>query len=353
MFKWLKSKFFKSKNDDKYQLGLKKTKASFLDFQTLLKQSNNIEQSLLQALESLLIQADFGTKTILFLMQSIKDEINQFQIKNPQKLPSVVVSKMFDLYQNMKNMKDTLESSQEQEQEKQKIKQNQSPNSTNPKDTFTSQNNFPQMYLFTGVNGVGKTTTIGKMAEALKQEGKKVLLIAADTFRAGAVAQLQIWAKRVGVEVFCKPLPTHPASVIFEGIEFAKSQNYDIILCDTAGRLQNKTNLMQELAKINRVICKHLPASNLQTFLVLDATTGQNALNQVDLFNQATPLSGAILTKLDGTSKGGIIFAIKYLYNLPTKYIGVGEKAQDLITFDVKNYLFNLFEGFFTSEDIL
>ncbi|MFT2804668.1 signal recognition particle-docking protein FtsY [Candidatus Phytoplasma asteris] len=351
MFKWLKSKFFKNKNNDKYQLGLKKTKASFLDFQTLLKQSNNIEKTLLQALESFLIQADFGTKTTLFLMQAIKDEINQFQIKNPQKLPSVVVSKMLDLYQNMKGMKGILESPQEQDKEQEK--QNQDSNPTNPKDTFQSQNNLPQMYLFTGVNGVGKTTTIGKMAEALKQEGKKVLLIAADTFRAGAVEQLQIWAKRVGVEVFCKPLPAHTTSVIFEGIELAKSQNYDIILCDTAGRLQNKTNLMQELAKINRVICKHLPASNLQTFLVLDATTGQNAINQVDLFNQATPLSGAILTKLDGTSKGGIVFAIKYLYNLPTKYIGVGEKSQDLITFDVKNYLFNLFEGFFTSEDIL
>lgn len=167
MFKWWKSKFFKSKNNDKYQLGLKKTKASFLDFQTLLKQSNHIEQSLLQALESLLIQADFGTKTILFLMQAIKDEINKFQIKNTQKLPAIVVSKMFDLYQNMTNMKDTLENSQEQ------AKQNQGPNPTNPKDTFTSQNNFPKMYLFTGVNGVGKTTTIGKMAELLKKEGNK------------------------------------------------------------------------------------------------------------------------------------------------------------------------------------
>ncbi|WP_349401952.1 signal recognition particle receptor FtsY [Candidatus Phytoplasma solani] len=334
MFQWFKKKFFQNKNNDKYQLGLGKTKDIFTNFEILLKESKNIEHSLLSALENILITSDFGVKTTLFLMQTIKVELNQSNIKETHKLPPIIIEKMLQLYQD--NSKEFL--SENIVIDDSKIHQN----SLNQK--------IPQMYLFVGINGVGKTTTIGKMATKFKQEGKKVLLIAGDTFRAGAIEQLKIWGKRSKTQVFEKIGSTSPSSVIFEGLQYAKKNDYDVILCDTAGRLQNKTNLMQELAKIKRVILKHLPLKNLQSFLVLDANTGQNALNQVELFNAAVPLMGAILTKLDGTSKGGIVFAIKHLYGLSTKYIGLGEQPEDLIAFDIQNYLFHLFQNFFPEK---
>ncbi|CAM12161.1 Signal recognition particle-docking protein [Candidatus Phytoplasma australiense] len=327
MFQWFKNKFFKKKNSDKYQLGLAKTKGNFVNFETLLKEAKNIEESLLSALENILIESDFGVKTTLFLMQSIKNYLNQSNIKEARQLPSIIIKHLLHLYQDSS-------------------KQSQTPIlNTNSKTTLTD----PQMYLFVGVNGVGKTTTIGKMATKLRQEGKKVLLVAGDTFRAGAVEQLKIWGNWSQTEVFAKEgtLFPSPSSVIFEGLQYAKKNAYDVVLCDTAGRLQNKANLMQELAKIQRVILKHLNPENLQSFLVLDANTGQNALNQVELFNEAVPLTGAIITKLDGTSKGGIVFAIKHLYNLSIKFIGLGEKPEDLVDFDIQNYLFHLFNNFF------
>ncbi|MBP5835961.1 signal recognition particle-docking protein FtsY [Candidatus Phytoplasma meliae] len=352
MFKWLKKKFFPNKDKYKYQLGLQSTKNNFANFQTLLKETKNIEESLLQSLENILIQSDFGVKTTLFLMQSIKDYLKKTNIKDALKLPSIILEQMLHLYENCA-ISDSLfaKSVNSRGVATDKLASNcDLDNTLEPKMANPA---FPQVYLFIGVNGVGKTTTIGKIAIKLKKEGKKVLLIAGDTFRAGATAQLQIWGKRASSEVFAKHGVVSPSNVTFEGLQLAKNEKYDVVLCDTAGRLQNKTNLMQELAKIRRVVLKHLPLENLQSLLVLDATTGQNALNQVALFNEAVPLTGAILTKLDGTSKGGMVFSIKYLYNLPIKYIGLGEKPEDLIDFEIQNYLFHLFENFFPKSYLL
>ncbi|MBS2126134.1 signal recognition particle-docking protein FtsY ['Fragaria x ananassa' phyllody phytoplasma] len=352
MFKWLKKNFFPNKDKDKYQLSLQSTKNNFANFQTLLKETKNIQESLLQSLENILIQSDFGVTTTLFLMQSIKDYLKKTNIKDALKLPSIILKQMLHLYENCAISKlSSVKSVNSHDVTSDKLASNC--NLDNTLEPKVANPMFPQVYLFIGVNGVGKTTTIGKMAIKLKNKGKKVLLIAGDTFRAGAVTQLQIWGKRAASKVFAKHGVTSPSNVIFEGLQLAKKEQYDVVLCDTAGRLQNKMNLMQELAKINRVVLKHLPLENLQSLLVLDANTGQNALNQVAVFNEVVPLTGAILTKLDGTSKGGIVFSIKYLYNLPIKYIGLGEKLEDLIDFEIHNYLFHLFENFFPKSHLL
>lgn len=197
----------------------------------------------------------------------------------------------------------------------------------------------PTVILVIGVNGAGKTTTIGKLAHRYKQEGKKVLLCAADTFRAAAVDQLKVWAERADVEIIAQKEGADPAAVVFDGMKAAKARNSDVIICDTAGRLQNKQNLMQELAKISRVIDRELPDAHRETILVLDATTGQNATHQANEFNKVAEISGIALTKLDGTAKGGIAIAITSGYNIPVKLIGVGEKIDDLIDFDTREFV--------------
>ena len=211
-------------------------------------------------------------------------------------------------------------------------------------DKINYSENGPTVILMIGVNGVGKTTTIAKIAYRLKNEGKKVLLAAGDTFRAGAVDQLEIWAKKVGVDIVIKKGATDPSSVIFEAIQKAKNEKYDILLCDTAGRLQNKTNLMKELEKMHRVIAREVEGAPQETLLVIDATTGQNGLSQAEAFMEVTNITGVILTKLDGTSKGGIVLAIRDKYNLPIKMVGLGEKMEDLDTFDIENYIYGLFK---------
>jgi fused signal recognition particle receptor len=198
--------------------------------------------------------------------------------------------------------------------------------------------------LFVGVNGVGKTTSIAKIANQYKKEGKKVLLAAGDTFRAGAIAQLDVWAKRVGVDIVQKEDGADPSSVMFDACKKAKEEGYDLLLCDTAGRLQNKVNLMNELAKMKRVIVKELNEEPCETLLVIDATTGQNGISQAKSFKEITDITGIVLTKLDGTAKGGIVLAIKEDVNIPVKFIGLGEKPEDLEYFDIEKYIYGLFK---------
>ena len=205
--------------------------------------------------------------------------------------------------------------------------------------------NETNVILFVGVNGVGKTTSIAKIAYNLKKEGKKVMLIAGDTFRAGAVSQLEEWAKRVGVSFFGDDR-TDPSAVIYDGLTKAKEEKYDVVLVDTAGRLQNKSNLMKELEKMNRVIGEITPGNPVETLLVIDATTGQNGISQAKSFKEITNITGIVLTKLDGTAKGGIVLAIKELVGIPVKYVGLGEKETDLIPFDIEKYIYGLFKEF-------
>ena len=213
---------------------------------------------------------------------------------------------------------------------------------------ITSKINFanegPTIILFVGVNGVGKTTTIAKIADKLKNEGKKVMLVAGDTFRAGATKQLEEWANKIGTSFTGRSEGADPASVVYDGLEKAKEESIDVVLIDTAGRLQNKTNLMKELEKINKVIGKIIPGAPHETLLVIDATTGQNGISQAIAFKEITNITGIVLTKLDGTAKGGIVLAIKEKVGIPVKYIGLGEKKEDLQPFDIEKYIYGLFK---------
>lgn len=314
------SRLFKKKpKNDKYEMGLHKAKENFDNLKKLLEDSANIDQDLYDSLEDLLIQADIGVDTVLYFVNEIKTEVDTKNITDPKDLSEVIVDKMFELYLKGEFVDTTLRYDEDK----------------------------LNVYLFVGVNGVGKTTTIGKMAKQYKTMGKKVMLVAGDTFRAGAIEQLIEWGKRSDTYVYHKEAMTDPSSVIFDALKIAQAENYDLVLCDTAGRLQNKNNLMQELAKMKRVVQKVLPEAPQETLLVIDATTGQNGMNQAKVFNEITDLSGLILTKMDGTAKGGIVLAIRHLYNLPIKYIGLGEKIDDLVPFDIEAYIYGLFKGFF------
>jgi fused signal recognition particle receptor len=207
--------------------------------------------------------------------------------------------------------------------------------------------NGPTILLVVGVNGVGKTTTIAKLAYRYQKKGKKVLLVAGDTFRAGAIEQLAVWAERIKVDIVTHPANSDPSSVMYDAIKKATSEGYDILLCDTAGRLQTKVNLMNELSKMKRVLQTFMPDAPHETLLVVDATTGQNGMSQAKAFKEATDVSGIILTKLDGTSKGGIVLAIRHEMGIPIKYIGLGEAVDDLEVFDIESYLYGLFADFF------
>lgn len=310
---------FKKKKDTKsakYNIGMEKSRKGLVSkLKMVLSGYDEITEELFDDLTDVFIMADIGVETTLDFIDKLKRDTRVKGIHNAEELQPIIVDKMFELYlkneivnANLKINKDGL-----------------------------------SVMLFIGVNGVGKTTSIAKIAYRLKNEGKKVLLAAGDTFRAGAVDQLEVWANRVGVDIVTKPGASDPASVIYDAIKKAKVEKYDVLLCDTAGRLQNKTNLMKELEKINRVIEKEVEGGATETLLVIDATTGQNGLSQAEAFSTITSITGIILTKLDGTSKGGIVLAIRDKFNFPIKFVGLGEGLDDLEYFDLENYIYGLF----------
>ena len=311
--------FGKKPKDDRYQMGLHKSKQNLGNLKEILSTSKEIDDDLFDALEDLFIQADIGIDTVIQFIEALKSDVKLKDIHDPNDLSEVIVDKMFELY-----LKDEFVSTE-----------------------LRYDQDELNVYLFVGVNGVGKTTTIGKLAKQLKDQGKKVMLVAGDTFRAGAIEQLKVWGLRSQTFVFAKDANSDPSSVIYDALTLAKKEAYDVVLCDTAGRLQTKVNLMAELSKMRRVIEKVLPNAPQETLLVIDATTGQNGMRQAHVFNEATDVTGIVLTKLDGTAKGGIVLAIRHLYDLPIKYVGLGEKIDDLVPFDIESYIYGLFSDFF------
>lgn len=327
-FKKLKDKFTgseeKTEVSDKYKEGLAKTRGSFSGkINDLIARYRKVDEDFFEDLEEILISADVGVSTVMDLIDELKMEVKRQNIKDSEQVKEVISEKLVEIYYGEDN---------EQVEE------------LNIKDGELS------VVLFVGVNGVGKTTTIGKMAHKLKQEGKNVVLAAGDTFRAGAIEQLEVWGERVGVEVIKHSAGSDPAAVIFDGIQAAKSRKADVLLCDTAGRLQNKVNLMNELSKVKRVIEREIPGAPHDVLLVLDATTGQNAMSQAKTFSEATDVTGIVLTKLDGTAKGGIVLAIRNELHIPVKFVGLGEKMTDLQSFDAQAFVYGLFADMLEEE---
>ena len=332
-FSKLKDKFIKKEEKEPkeekeslevYDKGLTKSRNTFSSrLLDLTKRYNKINEEYFEELEEILIMADIGVNTVMNFMDKLRKRVKEEKITEPEFLKEVIVDELFIIYVSGEVL------------------------STNLKRSDSN----PTVYLFVGVNGVGKTTTIAKLASKEKEKNRKVLLIAGDTFRAGATKQLKEWAERIGVDFYGKHEGVDPASVIYEGLEYAITNDIDTVLIDTAGRLQNKTNLMMELEKINRVIKKVIDRAPDETLLVIDATTGQNGISQAKAFKEITDLTGIILTKLDGTAKGGIVLAIKEEVNLPVKYIGLGETAKDLQEFDIEKYIYSLFKDFMEDKN--
>ena len=300
----------------KYEEGLEKTRKKFISkLSNLSNKYKFIDDDYFEELENILIMADIGVNTVMNFVDKLKLRVKSERITNSKMLKDIIIDELFIMYVG----NDVINS---------KINYN---------------TNGPTVVLFIGVNGVGKTTTIGKIASKLKSDGKKVLLVAADTFRAGAIEQIEEWSERVGVRVITKNVKD-PSSVVYDGLEIAKKENYDVVLIDTAGRLQNKVNLMNELAKINKVIKTHIEDAPHETLLVIDATTGQNGIAQAKSFKEITNITGIVLTKLDGTAKGGIVLAIKEEVGIPVKFVGLGERIEDLEPFDIEKYIYGLFK---------
>lgn len=303
--------------EEKYNRSLKKTRTGFsARLNAFLANFRRVDEEFFEELEEMLILSDVGVNVATQLTEDLRYEAKLENAKRADDLKRVIIEKLVDIYE-----KDGV---------------------FNEKINF--QDDLTAM-LFVGVNGVGKTTSIGKLAYKYKNEGKKVMLVAADTFRAGAVAQLVEWGRRVGVPVVTGPEKADPASVVFDGMEKAVAENVDILLIDTAGRLQNKDNLMAELEKIGRIIKRVVPDAPHETLLALDASTGQNALSQAKEFSKITPLTGLILTKIDGTAKGGVVLAIRQELDIPVKFIGFGEKIDDIGEFDSEDFMRGLLEG--------
>ena len=300
-----------------YDKGLEKTRKNFLSaLLNLNKKYGVINDDYFENLEEVLIMSDIGVNTVMDIIDKLKKRVKKENIKTPEELKDIIVDEMFIIYVNNEILVNKI--------------------------NYASDG--PTIILFVGVNGAGKTTTIGKLAYKLKAEGKKVLMVAGDTFRAGATEQLKEWALRRNCDIVYKE-NADPVSVMYDGVSKAKEENYDVVLVDTAGRLQNKVNLMKELEKINRVIGKLVPEAPHETLLVIDATTGQNGISQAKSFKEITNITGIVLTKLDGTAKGGIVLAIKDEVGIPVKYVGLGEKKEDLRIFDIEKYIYGLFKG--------
>ena len=303
----------------KFNFGLKKTREQMSGaIDSVLEASAAIDDDLFEELEEILIMGDVGVTTAQHIIDELRDRVKKRDLKKPDKLRRVIREVVADMLSGKEGMElDTI----------------------------------PSVILVIGVNGVGKTTTIGKMAAYYKAQGKKVILAAADTFRAAAIEQLEIWADRAGVEIVKHREGADPAAVIFDTIAAGKARDADLIICDTAGRLHNKKNLMEELAKIYRVIDRELPYSDREVLLVLDATTGQNAVNQAREFMNAAEITGIVLTKLDGTARGGVVLSIMDDLKIPVKFIGVGEQVDDLQPFDAEAFAQGLFEEVSREED--
>ncbi|SHN15831.1 signal recognition particle-docking protein FtsY [Gracilibacillus kekensis] len=328
-FKKLKEKFQTNEENeevsDKYKDGLSKTRKSFSEkINDLVARYRTVDEEFFEDLEEVLISADVGVSTVMELIEELEMEVKRQNIKDTKEVKQVISEKLVEIYQGDDDQEDHTD--------------------------LNLQENELTIILFVGVNGVGKTTTIGKLAHQLKSEGKEVILTAGDTFRAGAIEQLNEWGKRVGVDVIKHSEGSDPAAVIYDGIQAAKSRQADVLLCDTAGRLQNKVNLMNELSKVKRVIEREVPNAPHEVLLVLDATTGQNALSQAKTFSQATDVSGIVLTKLDGTAKGGIVLAIRNELGIPVKLVGLGEKMTDLQEFDPHAFVYGLFADMLEEE---
>ena len=290
----------------------------------MIARYRTVDEDFFEALEEMLITADVGFNTVMQLTEELRTEAQRRNIQETEDLREVIVEKIVEIYH------------QEDDQS----------------EAMNLEDGRLNVILMVGVNGVGKTTTIGKLAHRYKMEGK-VMLAAGDTFRAGAIDQLQVWGDRVGVEVIRQSEGSDPAAVVYDAINSAKNKGVDILICDTAGRLQNKSNLMQELDKMKRVISRAVPDAPHEALLCLDATTGQNALSQARSFKEVTNVSGIVLTKLDGTAKGGIVLAIRNELHIPVKYVGLGEKLDDLQPFNPESYVYGLFADMIEqNEDI-
>jgi len=310
---------------EKFKSGLAKSRNTFTEgLNDLVARYRKVDEDFFEELEEILIMADVGVNTVMELIDELKFEVKRKNIQDPKLVQEVISEKLVEIYKGATEKEESLELN------------------VNP--------NGLTIILFVGVNGVGKTTSIGKIAYKLKQEGKSVLLAAGDTFRAGAIEQLEVWGQRVGVDVIKQGAGSDPAAVMYDAVQAAKARKVDVLLCDTAGRLQNKVNLMKELEKVRNVIAREVPDAPHEVLLVIDATTGQNGLSQAKTFSEATNVSGIVLTKLDGTAKGGIVLAIRNELKVPVKFVGLGEKMDDLQPFQPEQFVYGLFGDLVNEE---
>ncbi|PSL51162.1 fused signal recognition particle receptor [Salsuginibacillus halophilus] len=308
---------------EKFKDGLAKTRDSFAGkMNDLMARYRKVDEDFFEELEELLIGADVGVETVMELIDELKTEAKRQNIKDTSELAPLISEKLAD----------KLDKSGED-------------------NTIQHAADGMTVILFVGVNGVGKTTTIGKVAQKYKEEGSRVVMAAGDTFRAGAIEQLEEWGNQVGVDVVKQQAGSDPAAVMYDAIQSARSKGANVLLCDTAGRLQNKVNLMKELEKVKRVIQREIPEAPHEVLLVLDATTGQNAMSQAKTFQEATDVSGIVLTKLDGTAKGGIVLAVRNELDIPVKFVGLGERAEDLQPFDSNQFVYSLFKEIMEAEE--